>query len=409
MGRAVNRLTDKAVKALTAPGKYADGDGLYLVVDDDGLKRWIVYFPWRGKRREMGLGGYQSVRLAEAREMARTARKLAAEGTDPIETRKARKAATGVPTLGEVAKELIAELKKGWKGTKSETSWTRSFDLHAKTLVNRPVDTIDTPAIVAVLKPIWTTKAASAGKLRDRLERALDAARVAGHITGPWENPARWKGHLEHLLVKRPKLTRGHHKSMPFAQIPAFMPRLAGRVGMSARALEWTILTVARETMTLGAQVKELDREAMVWTVPGERMKGPGASPFRVPVTPQALAVIDRAWPPDQKRRPDDYLFPSRTTGGPMSNTAMDNMLHDLGEPFTPHGFRSSFRDWGGDRTNFPRDLLEECLAHVVGDETERAYRRSDALEKRRKVLEAWARFCLTPASGANVLPMRRA
>lgn len=410
MARAVNRLTDKTVKALAEHGRHADGDGLNLIVDAKG-KRWMVFILWLGKRREMGLGAYPAVSLGEARTAAKAARKLASEGTDPIAARTARKAGD-VPTLGEVAHDLIAELQKGWKGKgdgKSADSWTRSIDIYAKPIKDKPVNTIDTEACLKVLRPIWMTKPETAGKLRYRLERWLDAARAAGYITGPWENPARWKGHLAGLLSKRPKLTRGHHAAMPFAAVPAFMPRLAEREGISARALEWTILTVAREDMTIGARVKEIDREAMIWTIPGERMKGPEAPDFRVPITPQALAVLDRAWPPDQPRKPDDFLFPSRSKrGSGISNTAMDRMLQvGLGEPFTPHGFRSSFRDWGAERTHFARELLEQSLAHVVGDETERAYRRGDALEKRRKVLAAWASYCLTPVRTGNVVPMR--
>lgn len=405
MARHINRLTSRTVATKREPGRYADGQGLYLIVDKDGAKRWVLRFTL-GKMREMGLGAVLDIDLAAARERAAAARKLVSEGIDPIEERKrlAEPPPSGAPTLGAFAEEVITSLEPEWVGRETAKSWRRTFELYALPIAHKPVDAIDTADILLVLKPIWLKLSTTAGKVRERLGRVLDAGRAAGHIKPPWENPARWKGHLSHLLPALPKLQRGHHRAMHYRDVPAFMKRLAERRGVSARALEWTILTVARESMTLGASWQEEVDD--IWTVPADRMKGRKykRQEFRIPINVQAKAVLDRVRPPEY--RPTDYIFPGQKEGKPLSDSAMDNLLDDMGEDCVPHGFRTSFRDWVEEQTSFGRDLAERCMAHVVGDETERSYLRGDVLEKRRKVMEAWGRYCAGEA--AEVAPMER-
>lgn len=274
----------------------------------------------------------------------------------------------------------------------------RSIDRHAALIRDLPVADIDTDAVMSVLKPLWLTKAESAGKLRERMERVLDYARVKGLRSG--ENPARWQGNLFFLLPPRPKLQRGHMAALPYEEIPGLMVRLRASQGMSARALEFTILTVARETMTLEATWGEVSED--LWTLDASRMK---ERAFRQPLSGGALELLASLEPPE--RRATQLIFPG-PKGGVMSNMAMDMMLRDLAPGYTPHGMRSSFRDWAGDETDFAKDVIEECMAHTVGDETERAYRRRDALRKRRDVLQAWSDYCLSGLEAQEVCPMQR-
>lgn len=377
------------MQTVAQPGRYGDGDGLYLEVGDDGSKRWLFRFQLHGRRRDMGLGALTKDNgLTDAREVARAARGKIAKGIDPIE---ARKRPTGVPTFEEMATRVIADLAPGWRGQYTKPHWERSLLTYAAKLKPKLVDQIDTADVLAVLKPMWSIKPESAGKVRERLERVLDAAKAAGHIESPWENPARWRGHLAHVLPKRPVLSRGHMAAMPYADVPAFMALIAERDGMGYRALEWTILTVAREAMTTGARIREVQGD--VWTIPASRMKD--AKEHRVPLSGAALAVHGRQRPAE--RAPDAYLFPGAAKDRPLSNMTMDMALRRLKAPYTVHGFRSTFRDWAGDCTDHPREIVEAALAHAVGSAVERAYRRGDALEKRRKLMQDWADFLAKP------------
>ena len=404
MARQMYRLTDRRIRTLQTPGYHPDGLGLHLQVLPTGGKTWIYKFMMHKRSHEMGLGSLLDVGLAEARERRDAARKLVKSGVNPIEHRYPRRvvvpAASGrgeetvvvlkpvkpAPSLLVCWKEFVASQEAVWKGGKTKDGWMRSIESHAAPIKNRPVDRIDVDAVLAVLRPMWTTKAESAGKLRDRLERVLDYARVMKHRSG--ENPARWKGNLEHLLPPRPKLQRGHMRALPYEEMPGFMQRLRAKDGMAARALEFSILTIARESMTLEATWSEMHDD--LWSLEAARLK---MRPFRQPLSSGALAVLDRLRPANP--RPNLLVFPGPLLGGPLSNTAMDKVLKDMGADATPHGMRSTFRDWAGDETDFARETIEECLAHQVGDETERAYRRSDALRKRRAVLQAWSDYCL--------------
>lgn len=400
MAGFARRLTDRAIRGRLPAGRHADGDGLYLLVTPSGGRSWIFRYMFHSRRRDIGLGSLMNVSLTQAREACADARRDLRRGVDPFSGRRGRRPSPAAarlshlssvplpagPTLGECWSAYVTAQEGGWRGRKTRDGWMRSIDRHAATLKDWPVADIDTDAVLAVLEPLWLTKSESAGKLRERMERVLDYARVRGHRTG--ENPARWKGHLFFLLPPRPKLQRGHMPAVPYEELPSLMARLRASQGMSARALEFTILTVARETMTLEATWGEVSET--LWTLDGSRMK---ERAFRQPLSRGALEVLTRVSPPE--RRPDQLIFPG-PKGGVMSNMAMDMTLRSLAPGYTPHGMRSTFRDWAGDETEFAKDVIEECLAHIVGDPTERAYRRRDALRKRTAVLEAWSDYCLS-------------
>lgn len=407
MALKVNKLTDRSVRGFKSKGYYSDGDGLYLVVSGTGGRSWIYRYRSGGARRDLGLGSFLDVSLVDARLARDAAKRAVAAGRDPLECGQSAPIPApvapmdpprpvpveGRPTLLACWKDYVAAQEGGWRGRKTKAGWMRSIERHAAAIKNRPIDEIDVEAVLSVVQPMWLTKAESAGKLRERLERVLDYARVMKLRTG--ENPALWKGNLNHLLPPRPRLQRGHMPAMPYVQIPAFMKRLADSQGMSARALEFTILTASRETMTLEATWGEIRDD--VWELDKSRMK---ERAFRQPLSVGALAVLEAIRP--ARVRPNQLIFPG-PKGGVMSNMAMDMLLRDLAPGCTPHGMRSTFRDWAGDETHYAREVIEECLAHAVGDETERAYRRSDALRKRREVMQAWSAYCLpgSVSSGA--------
>lgn len=384
VGREIDKLTAVEVKNLSQPGRYGDGGGLYLEVEKDGSKRWLFRYQLHGRRRDMGLGAYDPKRnsLAQARKAAQDAREQIGRGTDPID---ARRRPTGVPTFAEQSRRLIADLAPGWRGAKTEAGWTRSLLAHAAKIGAKPVDAITTEDVLQVVRPLWSAKPESGGKLRERIERVLDSARAGGVIEGPWENPARWKGHLAHMLPKRKTLTRGHFAALPYAELPAFMGRLHTQESMGARALEFTVYTWAREGMVIGADWKEVRGD--LWTVPGSRMKD-GKS-FVMVLSPEALAVLDRVSGAGRT----GYIFKGSKRGSHISNATMDAVLDRMDLKVTVHGFRSTARDWAGDCTEHAREVIETALAHKVGDAVERAYRRSDAIEKRRALMNDYAAF----------------
>lgn len=387
VGRLVNRLTAVEVKNLSAPGRYGDGGGLYLDIDAQGAKQWLLRFQLRGRRRDMGLGAVTPTNgLAQARQAAREAHEQIGKGIDPIE---ARKRPAGVPTFAEQSKALIADLSPGWRGAKTEAGWTRSLLTHAAKLGPRLVDQITTEDVLAVVRPFWTAQPESGGKLRERIERVLDSARAGGAITGAWQNPARWKGHLAHMLPKRQKLSRGHFKALPYKDAPAFVQDIRTKDSMGARALEWTILTASREGMTRGATWAEIAGD--LWIIPASRMKD--GREHRVPLSAAAIALLGRVGLAGRT----GYLFPGSKRGSALSNATQDAVLERAGLDVTVHGFRSTFRDWAGDCTDHPREVVEAALAHAVGDAVERAYRRGDALEKRRKLMQDWADYLAKP------------
>jgi len=398
MPRTLDRLSPRAALALTKPGRYADGGGLYLSVSKGAGRSWVFLYRWRGRLREMGLGSVNAVGLAKARLKARAARELVADGIDPLE---AKHASEAVPTFGELADAVVRDLGSQWRNPAHRAQWATTLTVDAATLRPLRVDRIETADVLATLKPIWATKPETASRLRGRIERVLDAATAKGHRKG--DNPARWRGHLDSLLPKRQKLTRGHHAAMAFAAVPSFVGALRERDAVAALALEFTILTAARSGEARGATWAEMDLGNRVWTVSAKRMKA--GREHRVPLSARALEILTTIRPLAGDAA-DAVVFPS-TTGKPLSDAAFQALLIRMGRQgeFTPHGFRSSFRDWAGEASSFPRELAEAALAHVVGDATERAYRRGDALEKRRKLMDAWAAFC-EPGRGGNVVPL---
>ncbi len=379
------------------PGKYGDGANLYLVVSETGAKKWVLRFTWRGKPKEMGLGSATGVSLADAREKAATARRTIAKGINPIEERKRD---GSIPTFGEVADDVRQSLSQGFRNEKHKAQWKSTLENYAAPLRAKPVDIIGTDDVLAVLKPIWTTKAETASRVRARIEKVLDGAKAKGFRDG--ENPARWRGHLDHLLPRPSKLARGHHAAMPYEDVAAFIVKLRKREASAAQALELCILTAARSGEILGMQWSEIDLDTKVWTVPANRMKA--GREHRVPLSPRAVAILRQL----EKLKAGEFVFPGQARNKPLSNMAMEMILRRMKiENATVHGFRSSFRDWAGNVSNFPREVVETALAHVIGDKAEQAYRRRDALEKRRKLMDQWATYCSTPKT-AKVVEFRR-
>jgi len=404
MARSRNNLTARGAATLSKPGRHSDGGSLYLTIDGEGAtarRRWLFLYPWNGKRREMGLGGFPAVSLAEARRARDEAERLVREGIDPIALRDAGRLAQSLkPTFGAVADALIAAKEGEWRNPKHRAQWRMTLETYAAPLRARPVDEIDTAAVLSVLTPLWQAKPETASRLRGRIEAVLDAAKAQGYRSG--ENPAQWRGHLAHLLPKRGKLTRGHHAAMAYADIPAFVARLREREAVAAMALEFCILTAARSGEVYGARWSEIDLDAKVWTVPAERMKA--ARPHRVPLVDRALAILETL----TKERTGDLVFPGQRSGKPLSSMAMEMLLRRMDQgDVTIHGMRSAFRDWAGNETHFAREIAESALAHVIGDKAEQAYRRGDALEKRRALMTAWAAHC-EPQSADNVVKFKK-
>ena len=400
MAREINKLSARRVQSISEPGRHSDGGGLYLVVDPSGAKRWTVFYRFGGKRREMGLGGLLAVPLMRARERAAEIRQQVAEGIDPI----ARRAAEAVPTapvevvaFGAIAEAFMADRQTIWRNPTHRRQWRQTLSVQAASLWQMPVAAISTNDVLAVLRPIWLEKPETAQRMRGRIERVLDAARAAGHITG--ENPARWRGHLEAILPRVAKGAREHHPAMLYTDLPAFVAILRDHDTATARMLELVILTAARSGEVRGMVFGEIDLAAALWTVPAERMKS--KREHRVPLSARAAAILT------ERRldysRPEDLVFPS-LAGKPYSDMTFKSLLKRLKRTdVTTHGFRSTFRDWAADETDHPREVIEAALAHLVGDDTERAYRRGDALAKRRALMDHWASF-----AGSGVTRMER-
>jgi integrase len=381
-------LTARTVATLTKPGRCGDGGNLYLDISKTGAKSWTFMFERGGRQREAGLGSVSAVPLAKVREIAASFRATLARGLDPIEVRNAeRRAQDGRKTFGQIADALLKAKGPGWRNSKHRDQWRMTLTKYAASLRDMPVADVATEHILEVLTPIWQLIPETASRLRGRIEAVLDAARAAGHIGRNEANPARWKGHLEKLLPKAKKLSRGHHVAMAYQDLPAFMKRLSGHDSMAALALRFLILTAARTGEVLSATWAEIDLDAKVWTVPASRMKA--GREHRVPLSKPAIGILEKLG----EVRLGDFVFPGLKRGKPLSNMALAMTLRRMQVDVTPHGFRSAFRDWAGDETHFPRELAEAALAHTVGDKAEQAYRRSDALEKRRELMAAWSAF----------------
>jgi len=397
MARAVNKLTDTECRAATRAGMLGDGGGLYLHVKPSGAKSWAFVWKSGGKRREMGLGPYPAVTLAKARRVAQRHWEAVAEGRNPIAERQRE----AEPTFGVCVERFLASMESQWRNEKHRAQWRMTLTEYAGPLSTKKVSEVATDDVLRVLTPLWQSRPETASRLRGRIERVLDFAKARGWRTG--ENPALWRGHLKNILPARQRLTRGHHAAMPYSDVPAFVQQLPTKDAMSARALEFLILTACRSGEVLEATWDEFDLDAALWVIPAHRMKA--GKEHRVPLSPRALAIV-RAL---HEHRISDFVFPGQAKDRPLSNMAFAKLMKRMkADAYTAHGFRSAFRDWAGDCTSFPRDVAEQALAHRVGDATEQAYRRADALEKRRKLMTAWADYCLNVA-GSNVIQMTRA
>jgi integrase len=401
MARAVKKLNPRQVATLQKRGRNSDGGGLYLVVGPGASRRWAFIFRWHGKLKEMGLGSLTSVSLSDARDKAAEARRVLAGGSNPIEVRRVQAVEQAIgTTFGVFADELVKGLAHGFRNEKHKAQWAMTLTKYAAPLRAMKLNDIATTHVLGVLQPLWRSKPETASRLRGRIERVLDAAKARGLRNG--ENPARWRGHLEALLPKRQRLTRGHHAAMPYRDVPAFIARLRAAESISGLALEFAVLTATRSGEVLGARWQEIDLNSKLWTIPTARMKG--GREHRVPLTPRAVAILKAS----ERISTGEFVFPGQRPGKPLCVTALAKVLRRLGlKDVTVHGFRSSFRDWAGNETSVPREVAEAALAHSVGDMTERAYRRDDALEKRRKLMSAWANF-VEPKAASNVVTIVR-
>ena len=378
------KLSVRKVETAKA-GKFSDGGGLYLVVAKAGSKKWVLRYTWQSKAREMGLGSAKIVPLKTARDQALDAQRLIHQGIDPLLSRQQSRL---VPTFGQMAEDVVTSLAPGFRNSKHVSQWRNTLATHAGSISGRSVDSITTEDVRDILAPIWTTIPETASRLRGRIEKVLDAAKARGLRQG--ENPARWKGNLDHLLPKQQKLSRGHHAALPYKDMASFVAKLRAHNSTASLALQFCILTAARSGEVLGARWSEFDLMQNVWEVPANRMKA--GRPHRVPLSSHALDLVCQLHSLETR----EFVFPGQRKGKNLSNMAMSMMLRRMEQhDITVHGFRSSFRDWAGNETEFAREVIETALAHVIGDKAdEQAYRRDDALEKRRKLMEAWGRFC---------------
>ncbi|MEY9157324.1 tyrosine-type recombinase/integrase [Bradyrhizobium japonicum] len=406
-------LPEKTVqKLMKAPGRHMVGPrGLYLQITaypdrepDDWAKSWIFRYQRNGRSRHMGLGaaGRNGIPLKTARERVGEARQLLSAGIDPVDQREAERLAERLEKAKSVtfkycAERYIAEHQTTWKNPIHRKQWATTLEEYAyPTIGALPVGAVDTGLVTKILRTIWSTKPETASRLRGRIERILDWARVSGYREG--DNPARWRGHLDKILPKKSKVKRvKHHAAMPYAEVPAYMAALRANDSISARALEFTILTAVRTGDTIGGRWAEVEAEKKLWTIPADRLKGQldvRQDDHRVPLSEQAWAILDGL------HQENDFLFPGAVEKKPLSNMAMLSLLKTTHADLTVHGFRSSFRDWAAEETDYPNHVVEMALAHEIGDEVEAAYRRGDLLDKRRKLMEDWAAFC-----GLAVLP----
>ncbi len=383
----MGRLTVTAIRKLE-PGKHSDGLGLYLFVDKRGVDyaRWVFIYTLKGRRPELSLGPYHAVPLAEARALAAQARELVRRGVDPVSDRKAAQKVGEGATFGDAADEWLEQKLTALRNAKSQAMLRRDVSVTMLPLRKLQVADVTVDDVLRLLAPIWKKSPDAGRRLRQKIEAILDAASAKGLRRG--ENPARWRGHLQHLLAKPPKVEKPHLAAMPYADVPQFIANLRQADSVSARALEFCVLTAARTGEVIGARWDEIDIENKTWALPANRMKAGRA--HTVPLPHAAILILERM---AQFRR-DEYVFPSRKAGKPLTHDGLALALKRQGvTDYTVHGFRSSFRDWCGNETQFPREVAEAALAHAVGDEVERAYRRSDALDKRRRLMDQWAAF----------------
>lgn len=408
MPRKAKELTAIEVKNLTSPGLHFVGGvaGLALQVNDNGARSWILRVQIGKKRRDMGLGGFPDVTLAQAREDARAARTKIKSGVDPIEqARSARSALIAAQlsmlTFEQASSQYINAHRSAWKNEKHQKQWETTLAVYVHPKIGKMlVRDVGLPQVLSVLEPIWTTKTETASRVRGRIESVLDWATARGYRDGL--NPARWRGHLDKLLPKPSKVAKvEHHDALPVTAVGAFMVELRKMEGTGARALDFAILTAARSGEVRGATWNEIDLDAAIWTIPGERMKA--GREHRVPLSRDAVALL-RSLP----RHADTDLVFVGARGGQLSDMTLSAVIRRMGAPCVPHGFRSTFRDWAAERSSYPSEMAEMALAHTISNKVEAAYRRGDLFEKRRRMMEDWARFCATVEQQGTVVPLKR-
>jgi len=408
MPRTVEKLSALRVSKETKPGLYGDGCGLYLRVSEFGAKSWVLRYMLDRRSHEMGLGATHAVTLAEARQKAADARSLCAQGIDPLTSRKAAEAERRLReardiTFKDCAEKYVAAHEKSWRNEKHRAQWKNTLGTYAYPVIgDLPVASVDTTLVMKIIEPLWPAKPETASRLRGRIETVLDWAKVRGYRNS--ENPARWRGHLDHLLPPKSKVRAvEHHAALPYEEINTFMYQLRERDGTAARALEFAVLTASRTGEVIRARWSEIDLIAKVWTVPASRMKA--GREHRVPLSTRAMEILKGIG------KYEAFVFGGGKPDCPLSNMAMLTVLRRMGrEDLTVHGFRSTFRDWAAERTSYPSEVAEMALAHAVGDKVEAAYRRGDLFEKRRRLMAAWATFCATQKqeSQSNVTALRQ-
>jgi integrase len=413
MPKISERLSAVQVERTSAPGYYADGDNLYLRVALGGSKGWIFRFATNGRTRDMGLGAFPAIGLAAARKLAGRCRELVKQGLDPIEHRRTERAAERVAaakslTFEECARQYIADHECAWRNAKHRAQWANTLKTYVYPVFGKlPASEIDSGLVLRALKSIWYTKPETASRVRGRIESVLDWAHAHGYRGA--ENPARWKGKLSAMLPPRAKVQKTkHHPALPYAQAGAFIAKLRERKGNCPRALEFLILTASRTSEVAHMRESEVDLAERVWIIPADRMKA--EREHRVPLCSRAIELLKSATPSK-----DGLMFPG-LKGRPLSDTAFKKVHRTMGDYrdhrgdlITTHGFRSTFRDWAADRTNFAREVAEACIAHALGDEAELAYKRTDFFEKRRRLMDAWATYCGKPEPDAKVVTLRSA
>ena len=406
-----NALTPLAVKN-AKPGRHADGAGLHLLVKETGARSWVFRFMLKGKSRDVGLGaaGAGGISLLIARDRASALRLKVKAGIDPLEERQreasevlasAQAALIAGITFKAVAETYIGTNEASWRNDKHRQQWRNTLASYVYPVMGElPVADIATAHVLKILEPMWQEKPETASRIRGRIETVLDAAKARGYREG--ENPARWRGHIAQILPPRSRLTRGHHKAMPYEAIPAFMAMLRERAAMAALALEFVILTATRTSEVLGATWAEVDLDKALWTVPASRMKA--GKEHRIPLSPRAVEILEAVKPLGEAS-----LFPA-DKGGKLSTMAMSMLLRRMKLECTVHGFRSGFRDWAAECTGYAHEVCEMALAHVIGNKAEAAYRRGDLFDKRRRLMADWATYCASNgAAGAKVTPIRGA
>jgi integrase len=394
-------------------GRYHDSDGLYLRVQRGGAMSWLYRYMLRGHERFMGLGRYPTFKLDEARERARLAKQKVADGIDPIEARREERAAkvaadpatdaAKAMTFKKAASEYFKLNETRWKNAKSRAQFLSSLEAYAFGAIGHiSVAAIDTPLVLKCIQPHWLTKTETMSRVRSRIETVIGWAIASGHRP-PGDNPARWSKHLASVLPARSRVAKVQHfPALAYRELPTFWTALSERTGPAAHALAFTILCAARTNETINARWSEIDLERKTWTIPAGKMKA--EKEHRVPLSPAAIKILESV----QRERDNPFVFCGTRIGEGLSGMAMATVLRRMGrDDITVHGMRSTFRDWAGESTAFPSDVIEMALAHAVGGAVQKAYQRGDLFDKRRKLMDAWGKYCTTPLKSGVVVRLR--